>query len=125
MKVQRPGVGATVARDLELLHMMAAALERAIPETRIYSPIGLVQQFDRSITSELNFTIEAENAERFAKNFEGHAERRASRRSTSRRRRKHVLTLEFFDGKKIDEAIAAGATGKTIAKNVASASSSR
>ena len=54
---------------------MAAAIERAIPETRIYSPIGLVQQFDRSITSELDFTIEADNAERFAENFEGTRER--------------------------------------------------
>ena len=43
VKVQRPGVGITVARDLELLHMMAAAIERAIPETKIYSPVGLVQ----------------------------------------------------------------------------------
>src|SRR5205814_3384326 len=71
VKVQRPGVGVTVARDLELLHMMAAAIERAIPETKIYSPIGLVQQFDRSITSELNFMVEADNAERFALNFAG------------------------------------------------------
>ena len=69
VKVQRPGVGDTVARDLELLHMMAAAIERAIPETKIYSPVGLVNQFDRSITSELNFQIEADNAERFALNF--------------------------------------------------------
>ena len=53
---------------------MAAALERAIPETKIYSPVGLVQQFDRSITSELNFMIEADNAERFAQNFAGHPE---------------------------------------------------
>ncbi|HEY2365938.1 MAG TPA: AarF/UbiB family protein [Polyangiaceae bacterium] len=36
VKVQRPGVGAVVARDLDLLHMMAAALERAVPETKIY-----------------------------------------------------------------------------------------
>ncbi len=46
VKVQRPNVGVTVHRDLELLHVMAAAIERAIPETRIYSPIGLVQQFE-------------------------------------------------------------------------------
>jgi ubiquinone biosynthesis protein len=36
VKVQRPNVAETVARDLELLHMMAAAIERAIPETRLY-----------------------------------------------------------------------------------------
>ena len=69
VKVQRPGVATTVMRDLELLHIMAAAIERAIPDSRIYSPVGLVQQFDRSITTELNFTTEADNAERFAQNF--------------------------------------------------------
>ncbi len=116
VKVQRPGVAATVARDLELLHFMAAALERAVPETRIYSPVGLVRQFDRSITSELNYVIEADNAERFAQNFEGHTEVRFPRvyRTVSS---KHVLTLEYFDGKKIDAAVAAGASGPDLARS--------
>ena len=112
VKVQRPGVGATVVRDLELLHMMAAALERAVPETKIYSPVGLVNQFDRSITSELNFLVEADHCERFTKNFEGHPEVRFPkiyRQASSR----HVLVQEFFDGKKITET---KADGKKIAK---------
>ena len=112
VKVQRPGVGAVVARDLELLHMMAAALERAVPETKIYSPVGLVNQFDRSITSELNFLVEADHCERFAQNFEGHPEVRFPkiyRQASSR----HVLVHEFFDGKKITET---KADGKKIAK---------
>jgi ubiquinone biosynthesis protein len=115
VKVQRPGVGLTVARDLELLHVMAAALERAIPETKIYSPVGLVQQFDRSITSELDFLVEADNAERFAKNFEGQPRVRFPKvyRQAST---KHVLTLEFFDGMKIDAAVLAGANGPSIAR---------
>ncbi len=115
VKVQRPGVAATVARDLELLHIMAAAVERAIPETKIYSPIGLVQQFDRSITSELNFMIEADNAERFAKNFESQPHIRfpkVYKQASS----KSVLTLEFFDGRKVDQAIKEGWSGPLIAK---------
>jgi ubiquinone biosynthesis protein len=116
VKVQRPGVAGTVARDLELLHFMAAALERAVPETRIYSPVGLVQQFDQSITSELNYVIEADNAERFARNFEGHPEVRFPKvfRSVSS---KHVLVLEYFEGKKIDAAVAAGASGPDLARS--------
>jgi ubiquinone biosynthesis protein len=115
VKVQRPGVAPTVMRDLELLHIMAAAIERAIPDSRIYSPVGLVQQFDRSITTELNFTTEADNAERFAQNFSGHERVRFPKvyREVSS---KHVLTLEFFDGKKLDRAVAEGASGKSIAK---------
>ncbi|MCA9586524.1 MAG: hypothetical protein KC657_14300 [Myxococcales bacterium] len=115
VKVQRPGVADTVMRDLELLHMMAAALERTIPETRIYSPIGLVQQFDRSITSELNFMIEGENGERFGKNFEGNPDvafPKVYKEASS----KQVLTLEFFDGRKVDKALVEGFDGKVIAK---------
>jgi ubiquinone biosynthesis protein len=115
VKVQRPGVVPTVMRDLELLHMMAAAIERAIPDARIYSPIGLVQQFDRSIMTELNFTTEADNAERFTENFAGH-ERVRFPRVFKQASSKHVLTLEFFDGKKLDRAVAEGASGKSIAK---------
>jgi ubiquinone biosynthesis protein len=116
VKVQRPGVGRTVVRDLELLHMMAAAVERTIPETKIYSPIQLVQQFDQSITSELNFMIEADNGERFTKNFEGNAKVRFPRiyRQASS---KYVLTQEFFDGKKIDAALKDGADGPLLAKS--------
>ncbi|HEY1696846.1 MAG TPA: AarF/ABC1/UbiB kinase family protein [Polyangiaceae bacterium] len=115
VKIQRPGVATTVMRDLELLHMMAATIERTIPDTRIYSPVGLVQQFDRSITTELNFTTEADNAERFAENFAGW-ERVRFPRVYRQASSKHVLTLEFFDGKKLDKAVEEGASGKSIAK---------
>ena len=119
VKVQRPNVGDTVQRDLELLHIMAAALERAIPETKLYSPIGLVQQFDRSITAELNFTIEGENGERFAKNFEGTPLGELARfpKVYKQASSKHVLALEFFDGQKIEKAVASGMDGKLVAKN--------
>jgi ubiquinone biosynthesis protein len=115
VKVQRPGAAEIVARDLELLHFIARAVERAIPETRMYSPVALVQQLDRSITSELDFTIEADNAERFAKNFEGNAFVRfpkIHRQASS----KHVLAQERFNGQKLDAAMKAGANGKLIAK---------
>jgi ubiquinone biosynthesis protein len=115
LKVQRPGIAETIASDVDILHTLAALLERAIPESRIYSPVGLVQQFDRAVTAELDFTTEAENAVRFAQNFEAfknvrfpHVERQASS--------KHVLTLEFLDGKKIYDAIRDGHSGKRLAR---------
>jgi ubiquinone biosynthesis protein len=114
VKVQRPGAAETMASDLDILHALAALAERAIPESRIYSPAGLVQQFDRAITDELDFTLEAENAERFARNFEGDPEVRFPKvyRQASAKR---VITLEWLDGAKIDAAIGAGHSGKRIA----------
>ncbi|MBK7398869.1 MAG: hypothetical protein IPJ34_21895 [Myxococcales bacterium] len=115
VKAQRPGVKETVERDLELLHILAQILDRSIEEARIYDPIGLVQQFDRSITAEMDFTIEAGNGERFRRNFEGNphvAFPRSYKGASSRR----VLTLEFFDGMKLDRALKEGFDGKIIAK---------
>ncbi len=116
VKVQRPGVAETVLRDVELLHMMAQAVERAIPESKLYNPVALVQQFDRSITSELNFLVEGENGERFAKNFEKQQQIVRFPKGYKQASSKHVLTLEFFDGKKVDKAVAAGWDGKLVAK---------
>jgi ubiquinone biosynthesis protein len=115
VKVQRPGIGDTISSDLDILHTFAALLERAVPESRIYSPTGLVQQFDRAITSELDFSTEAENAVRFSKNFEGYRSvkfPKVYRQASS----KHVLTLEFLDGRKVFDAVAAGHSGKRLAQ---------
>ena len=116
VKVQRPGVRETVARDLELLHLFAALVERAIPESKLYSPVALVDQFERAITSELDFKQEAEHAARFAQNFADNPTARFpevhKRASTSR-----VLTIEFFNGHKVYEAVGArGFSGPGIAK---------
>ncbi len=115
VKVQRPGIGATVAKDLDILHAFAALVERAIPESRIYSPTGLVEQFERAITSELDFTLEAENAQRFTTNFakfKGARFPKVYKQASAKR----VITLEFLDGKKIYDAIASGHDAKRLAR---------
>lgn len=116
VKVQRPSVRETVARDLEILHKLAKLIERTIPESNIYSPCALVSQFDRAITAELDYGLEADHAERFAKNFVGHPHARFPKvyREASTR---EVLTLEFLHGHKVYEAIRDdGHKGSSIAK---------
>lgn len=115
LKVQRPGINSTIASDLDLLHSLAALLERTVAETRSYSPVALVQQFDRAITSELDFTIEAENAARFAQNFEHRQDVRfpvVYKLASS----KHVICLEYLDGAKIDVAVKLGHDGTRLAR---------
>jgi ubiquinone biosynthesis protein len=115
VKVQRPGIGETISSDLGILHTFATLLERAVPESRIYSPTGLVHQFDRAITSELDFATEAENARRFAQNFQGYRNAKfpgVYRQASS----KHVITLEYLDGKKVFDAVAAGHSPKKLAR---------
>ncbi len=115
LKVQRPGIAETIASDVDILHTLAALIERAVPESKIYSPVGLVQQFDHAVTAELDFATEADNAIRFAQNFESFKNVRFPQvyKDASS---KHVLTLEFLDGKKVYDAIAAGHSGKKLAR---------
>jgi ubiquinone biosynthesis protein len=116
VKVQRPGVRGTVARDLDLLHVLAKLIERTVPESHIYSPSALVDQFDRAITSELDFGLEAEHADRFTRNFHGHSSVRFPR-VYKEASTKQVLTLEFLPGYKVYDAIRDhGFSGPIIAK---------
>jgi ubiquinone biosynthesis protein len=116
VKVQRPGIRSTVTSDLELLHHLAKLVERTFPEASTYNPSGLVDQFDRAITAELDFVLEADNAVRFRANFKDVPAVRFPipyKQASS----KQVLTLEMLPGKKVYEAIAEdGFSGEVIAK---------
>lgn len=118
VKLQRPNIKDTIERDIDLLYWMAKAVERSIPESRVYMPSRLVAEFDRAITAELDFTLEADNAERFTRNFcdfdPGVVHFPKVYRQASSKR---VLTLEFLPGKKVLEAVATGANGEKIAKH--------
>ncbi len=117
VKVQRPNIRATIERDLELLYLLAGAIERAVTESRIYQPTKLVSEFDRAMSAELDFGLEADHAVRFAKNFEGQPYVRFPKvhRPLSAKR---VLTLEFFDGFKVYEAVARGFDGEDITRTM-------
>jgi ubiquinone biosynthesis protein len=116
VKVQRPGIRSTVMSDLELLHHLAKLVERTFPEASTYNPSGLVEQFDRAITAELDFVLEADNAIRFRANFAGVPSVRFPlpyKEASS----KQVLTLEMLPGKKVYDAISEDRfSGETIAK---------
>ncbi|MCS6901003.1 MAG: AarF/ABC1/UbiB kinase family protein [Myxococcales bacterium] len=115
VKVQRPGVAQTIARDLDLLHMLAALIERTIPESHIYQPRAMVENFDRTITAELDYTLEADNTRRFIKNFEKNPHARFPKVYTEASSR-HVLTLEYLPGIKIYDAIQQGFDAKRLVR---------
>ncbi len=115
IKVQRPGIKAIIERDLDLLYLLAQALERSIPDARLYSPVRLVSEFDRAITAELDFQLEADHAVRFRKNFENHPEVHFPKiyRKWSGKR---VLALEFLSGQKVYAAIESGFDAEKITR---------
>jgi ubiquinone biosynthesis protein len=69
LKIRRPDIRPKVEADLRLLGHLADLIASELPESRRYQPVEIAAQFARSLERELDFTIEASNVERFAKNF--------------------------------------------------------
>lgn len=69
VKIRRPEAVHDIQRDLALLRELALLMALHLPETEIFDPVGLVAQFSRSITRELNFTREARTQDEFARIF--------------------------------------------------------
>ncbi|MGI9657349.1 MAG: ABC1 kinase family protein, partial [Gaiellaceae bacterium] len=97
VKVQRPDAPQKIEADLELLYQAAKIVRERVKALRFIDTVGLVDEFARSIRSELDYGREAANAERFKRNFAGSTKVRVPSvyRPYSTRR---VLTLDYLDG---------------------------
>jgi ubiquinone biosynthesis protein len=100
VKVRRPGIEATIERDLAILAQLARLAERYLPDSDLYQPVGLVAEFARSIRRELDLAREGRTIDRFARNFAGDQTIRLPKVHWSRTSR-GVLTLEYIDGRKV------------------------
>lgn len=100
VKVQRPGIRKLIKVDLEILEDIAHFLEARTEWGRVYHITGLIKEFARTILDEMDYTIEAGNAQRFAENFQDDPTVRFPKVfwkfST-----KQVLVLEAISGNKI------------------------
>jgi ubiquinone biosynthesis protein len=122
VKVQRPGAREQIEADLSLLHELARLLEAVVEETGVTTPTGVVEEFDRTIHEELDFTHEARNAQAMADAAAGRAfvviPRVHAALSCGT-----VLTLDFVDGVKVsDIAPSGGYDLEKVAHNVIEAS---
>lgn len=102
IKVQRPGIRKTIEVDLEILLHLATLMEKNIEEAEIYRPIRVVDEFARSIEKEINYKVEAQYAERFARQFAGndaiHVPRIFNETTTGR-----ILTMEYVEAIKASD----------------------
>jgi ubiquinone biosynthesis protein len=107
VKVQRPRAARQVEADIELLYQAARFARQRIDALRFVDTVAIVDEFARSIRQELDYRLEARNAERFRRNFEGNAAVRVPRvywsYSASR-----ILTLEYLDGVQVADVGTAG-----------------
>ena len=105
VKVRRPGIARLIDTDFEILSFIVQRLEKASSDIRFLGMSKMINDFHKSTQNELNFQIEAQNAERLKKNLasidkEGflvvpHVYRELSSGD--------ILVLEFLDGKPFNE----------------------
>lgn len=73
VKVQRPDIRKMIETDIDILYTLAQLANRYMQEVRLFNPIGIVDEFSKVITKEIDFTCEAHNIDRFRKNFKNSA----------------------------------------------------
>jgi len=123
VKVQRPDIEKIIETDLDILFHLARLTEKHIPDSRLYDPVGIVEEFAKVIRLELDYGTEGRNAERFKKNFEGE-EIIYTPKIYWEFSSKRILTMELIEGIKInalEELDKAGYDRKKIAENGAKA----
>ena len=97
VKVQRPNAPQQIEADLALLYQAARIAKERVRALDFIDARELVDEFARSIRQELDYRLEARNAEQFHRHFAAHPHVRIPKVYWSYTRAR-VLTLEFIDG---------------------------
>ena len=70
VKVQRPQIRQIILQDLAIMEHLAQLLARRVPELGRYDPVGLVEEFRKTILQELDFRREGRNADRLRRHLQ-------------------------------------------------------
>jgi ubiquinone biosynthesis protein len=97
VKVQRPNAPRQIEADLALMYQAARLVKERIRALDFIDANEIVDEFSRSIRQELDYRLEARNADGFHKNFAGHPHVSVPKVYWTYTRAR-VLTLEYLDG---------------------------
>lgn len=117
VKVQRPGIAATVEGDISVLRRLARLAGGLMPSLRAFNLPELVEELAETLRGELDFEREGRNAERFAElNREEPAVfvPRIFWEATTRR----VLTMEHSPGHRLDAPAGVAARNAELAQEL-------
>jgi ubiquinone biosynthesis protein len=106
VKVQRPGAPRQIEADLALLYQAARIAKERIRALDFIDARELVDEFGRSIRSELDYRSEGRNADRFRRHWAGDPHVVIPRVYWSYTRPR-VLTLEYLEGVQVADVDAA------------------
>jgi ubiquinone biosynthesis protein len=110
VKVQRPEIEKMIDTDVSLLAFLAGLLEKYVPETRMLGPTTIVEEFFKTLAFELDFVVEANNIKKIADNTVDVPEVVLPKVYKSLSTHK-ILTLEKFDGIRVNDLKALDAAG--------------
>jgi len=102
VKVRRPSIEEQIMLDLNILQSLAKLIEKYVPESKLFDPVGIVDEFAKSITKELDFRREARNALIFRENFKDYKKvyiPYVFKEFTT----KKILVMEKVEGVRIDD----------------------
>lgn len=117
VKVKKKNITTRIEQDIVIMRYLANQADKRVGSLKYYNLPGIVDEFERVIFKELDFSQEARNIERFRAMFEEDSRITAPevhrQQSTSR-----VLTMEYIDGVKITETLESDmkVDGKVIAE---------
>jgi ubiquinone biosynthesis protein len=97
VKVQRPNAPRQIEADLSLMYQAARLAKERIRALDFIDANEIVDEFGRSIRQELDYRLEARNADAFHKDFAGHPHVSVPRVYWTYTRSR-VLTLEYLEG---------------------------
>jgi ubiquinone biosynthesis protein len=100
VKVQRPDAPRQIDADLALLYQAARIAHDRVRALDFIDARDLVDEFARSLRQELDYRLEARNAQSFHRNFAGHPHVRIPRVYWTYTRQR-VLTLELLVGTQV------------------------
>ncbi len=105
VKVQRPNLPEILRIDLVIIKSLCIFISPILPLNLGFGLSEIIDEFGRSLFEEINYEMEADNAERFARLFANNAAitiPRVERMLSSRR----VITTSWIDGIKLENRLA-------------------
>jgi ubiquinone biosynthesis protein len=100
VKVQRPGIREIIDTDIDIVYFFANLAEKNIPSMRTFQPVEVVRELEDMLHKEINYLLEAKNAEKLYMNFQNISWVKIPKiypeLSTKR-----ILTMELIEGKRL------------------------
>jgi len=113
VKVLRPEIQKQIQADIEVLYAIARLAERYWPPSKRLRPVAVIEEFEKTLTHEIDLMREAANASQLKRNFSGSELLYVPEVHWDLCRR-NVLTLERIEGIPISDTAALKAAGTNI-----------